>query len=217
MVKGHPAIAPLRELRHTLGQLRLETLAIGADGRNRTLLSPFRAKTGRNQPSNSRFIFGPSAWLRSPIKPEPGDGIAYVDFSSQEIGIAAALSKDPALIEAYQSGDPYLEFAKQADLIPPDATKSSHKAERDRCKAVVLGVNYGMGAASLACRIGISTAEAQELLNLHRRTYPRFWAWSQSAVDHAMLFTYSFRLADSDRRRRGPALPDEFSNASQRC
>ena len=187
MARAHPVITPLRELRHALGQLRLEKLVVGADGRNRTLLSPLQAKTGRNQPSNNRFIFGPSAWMRSLMKPEPGYGLAYVDFSSQEIGIAAALSKDPALIDAYQSGDPYLGFAKQADLIPSDATKSSHKAERDRCKAVVLGVNYGMGAKSLAVRIGISTAEALELLDLHRRTYPRFWAWSQSAVDHAML------------------------------
>ena len=58
--RAYPAISPLRELRHTLGQLRLNELSIGPDGRNRTLLFAFRAKTGRNQPANSRFIFGPS-------------------------------------------------------------------------------------------------------------------------------------------------------------
>ncbi len=57
--RAYPVISPLRELRHSLGQLRLNELTIGPDGRNRTLLSTFRAKTGRNQPSNSRFIFGP--------------------------------------------------------------------------------------------------------------------------------------------------------------
>src|SRR5262249_38248472 len=38
MARGHPQVAPLRELRHALGQLRLEDLAVGPDGRNRVLL-----------------------------------------------------------------------------------------------------------------------------------------------------------------------------------
>ncbi|MEI6559499.1 MAG: DNA polymerase [Rhodospirillaceae bacterium] len=187
IARSVPAVQPLRELRHALGQMRLNELAVGQDGKNRCLLSPFRARTGRNQPSNSRFVFGPSAWLRGLIKPPEGWGLAYVDFSSQEIGIAAALSGDKALMEAYQSGDVYLAFAKQAKLVPPDATKQSHEDVRDRCKAVVLGTNYGMGPASLANRIGQPEAVARELLRLHRKTYPKFWAWSEAVVDTAML------------------------------
>ena len=68
----HPEIEPLRQLRNTLGELRLHDLAVGPDGRNRTLLSPFRAKTGRNAPSSSKFVFGPATWARFLIKPEPG-------------------------------------------------------------------------------------------------------------------------------------------------
>jgi DNA polymerase-1 len=44
-----------------------------------------------------------------------------------------------------------------------------------------------MGAKSLALRASIPEPEARELLRLHRQTYPRFWAWSQSAVDRALL------------------------------
>ena len=58
--RAYPAVSPLRELRSSLSDLRLNDLAVGADGRNRTLLSAFRSRTGRNQPSNTRFIFGPS-------------------------------------------------------------------------------------------------------------------------------------------------------------
>ncbi len=187
MSNAFPQVRPLRELRHALGQMRLADLAVGDDGRNRTLLSAFRAKTGRNQPSNSKFIFGPARWLRSLIKPPPGHGLAYIDYTSQEIGIAAALSGDANMITAYQSGDVYLAFAKQAGLAPPDATKATHKDVRDRCKAVVLGVNYGMGAESLAQRIGAPPVVARDLLALHRRTYPTFWRWSEAAVDTAML------------------------------
>jgi hypothetical protein len=117
--KAHPELNPLRELRYALGQLRLNQLAIGSDGRNRAGLSAFRALTGRNAPSSARFIFGPATWLRSLIKPAEGRAIAYLDFASQEIAIAAALSGDDAMWTAYASGDPYLAFAIQAGLAPP--------------------------------------------------------------------------------------------------
>lgn len=67
MAKAYPAVSPMRELRSALSDLRLNDLAVGGDRRNRTILSVFRSRTGRNQPSNTRFIFGPSVWLRSLI------------------------------------------------------------------------------------------------------------------------------------------------------
>lgn len=184
--KADPAVAPLAELRTTLSEMRLNSLRVGADGRNRAMLSPFRARTGRNQPSNSRFIFGPSAWLRSLIQPAPGRFVAYCDWSQQEFGIAAALSGDALMLEAYASGDPYLTFAKQAGAVPEDATKQSHKTERDLFKACTLAVQYGMEAESLASRIGQPTAKAKQLLRLHRETYRRFWQWSDNLLDYAM-------------------------------
>jgi DNA polymerase I len=50
---------------------------------------------------------------RGLIKPEPGRAVAYVDWSQEEFGIAASLSGDAAMIDAYQSGDPYLAFGQQ--------------------------------------------------------------------------------------------------------
>jgi hypothetical protein len=187
MARAHPAVAPLRELRATLSRMRLSDLAVGADGRNRTMLSAFRARTGRNQPSNTKFIFGPSVWLRGLIQPPPGYGIAYIDWAQQEFGIAAALSGDPLMMEAYRSGDPYLAFAKQAGAAPPEATKETHKAIRDQFKSTVLAVQYGMGAEALAQRLGQPTIRARELLRLHRETYRVFWTWSERAVNYAML------------------------------
>src|SRR4029077_14420901 len=65
MARAHPVeVAPIRELRHALSQMRLNELTVGSDGRNRLLLSAFGSRTGRNQPSNSKFIFGPATWLR---------------------------------------------------------------------------------------------------------------------------------------------------------
>jgi DNA polymerase I-like protein with 3'-5' exonuclease and polymerase domains len=126
-------------------------------------------------------------WLRGLIKPPPGYGIAYIDWQQQEFGIAAALSGDPLMMEAYYSGDPYLAFAKQAGAAPANATKATHKAVRDQFKSTVLAVQYGMGADALAQRIGQPPIRARELLRLHRDTYRVFWRWSDAAVDHAML------------------------------
>ena len=187
MARSHLQIAPIRELRSALSEMRLANLYVGDDGRNRCLLSPFRARTGRNQPSNSKFIFGPSVWLRGLIRPRPGWGLAYVDWSQQEFGIAAALSGDHFMMEAYRTGDPYLAFAIQAGAVPPTATKKTHEAEREQFKACVLAVQYGMGEASLAARINQPVARARQLLELHRRTYRQFWKWSDSAVDEAVL------------------------------
>lgn len=187
MARTHVQVAPIRELRSALSEMRLANLHVGDDGRNRCLLSPFRSRTGRNQPSNSKFIFGPSVWLRGLIRPQPGWGLAYVDWSQQEFGIAAALSGDPAMMAAYRSGDPYLAFAIQAGAVPATATKKTHEAEREQFKACVLAVQYGMGEASLTLRINQPVARARQLLELHRRTYRRFWTWSDSAVDEAVL------------------------------
>jgi hypothetical protein len=187
MAKAHPQVSPMRELRSALSDLRLNDLAVGQDGRNRCILSAFRARTGRNQPSNTEYIFGPSVWLRSLIKPPPGYGVAYIDWSQQEFGIAAALSGDRAMQDAYQSGDPYLAFAKQAGVVPEDATKETHGPTRELFKQCVLAVQYGMEAESLAARIGQPPVMARDLLRAHRETYRNFWRWSDAAVDHAML------------------------------
>ena len=218
--KAYPVIAELRELRAALGQMRLfEDLAIGPDGRNRTSIAPFRARTGRNQPSNAKFIFGPSRWLRSLIRPEPGMAVAYLDFISQEIAVGAALSGDAAMLEAYRSGDFYLSFAKQAGAVPPDATKTTHAEERSLFKAAALAVMYGMGPESLAQKIGRPTATAAELLALHRRTYPDFWKWSQAAVDRATLtgqiqtvFGWPLKVGPSTDPTRPAANPRALSN-----
>jgi hypothetical protein len=185
--KAYAIVSPYRELRSALSDLRLNDLAVGADGRNRTLLSAFGARTGRNTPSNSRFIFGPSVWLRGLIKPPPGHGVAYVDWSQQEFGIAAALSGDLAMQAAYMSGDPYLAFAKQAGAVSADATKATHGPTRELFKQCALGTQYGMEAESLALRIGKLPMVARDLLRAHREAYRRFWSWSDSAIDHAML------------------------------
>ena len=182
-----PELQTLRELRVILGRMRLIGLEIGKDGRNRCSLLPFQAITGRNLPSSAKFIFGPARWLRGFIRPPEGYGLAYLDFASEEVAIAAALAGDERLAEHYTTGDPYMRFAVSAGLAPPEATKDTHGSVRDICKSLFLAIGYGMQAPSLAQKAGISAAKAEELLQLHGQTYRAFAHWRSETVDQARL------------------------------
>jgi DNA polymerase-1 len=190
--------------------MRLIGLEIGSDARNRCSLMPFQAITGRNLSSNARFVFGPARWLRGLIVPPEDRGIAYLDFSSEEIAIAAALAGDEILAAHYSDGDPYLRFAIAAGLAPADATKK-HPA-RDASKSLFLGVGYGMQAPSLAAKAGVTLAEARELVRLHSETYRAFARWRRDTVDRALLSGHMRTAFDWRRRGCTSARPTELMN-----
>jgi hypothetical protein len=185
MALRYPVLAPLRDLRSTLLRLSSLNLPVGQDRRNRCSLAPFRSVTGRNYPPTSKFIMGQPTWVRSLVKPEPGRALAYIDWSSAEFGIAAALSGDANMKAAYESGDVYMAFAIEAGGAPKGATKASHPAIRDRFKTTLLATQYGQTATGLAFKLGEPIWRAQELLNLHRRVYARYWEWSEWMVQTA--------------------------------
>jgi hypothetical protein len=185
--KQYPELRPLHELRTTLSETRLHALAVGSDDRNRTLLSGFRAVTGRNAPSNVKSVFGPATWIRSLIKPTEGRAIAYCDYSTQEIAIAAALSGDATLWADYQTGDVYLAFAKQIGFVPADATKATHGDQREACKQLFLGINYGMSVRGFADRTGLYIEQARAILQQHKARYPTFHRWVEGIVNRALL------------------------------
>lgn len=189
MSRVDPRVAPMHELRATLAQIRGKPLHVGSDGRNRALTSAFRAVTSRNQPSNTAFVFGRPSWMRRAIRSRPGYGCAYIDWSQQEWGVAAALSGDEAMIAAYESGDAYLAFAKMNGAVAQDAAKCSPGvgAVRDQYKGTGLGVLYGQGRDGVALRIQRSPAHAKQLLAAHRRLFHRFWRWSDASVSYAMV------------------------------
>jgi DNA polymerase I len=192
MAKAWPQFEPLRQLRYARDKLRKIKLAVGPDGRNRTVLWPFASKTGRTQPKASEWIFSPAVWLRCLIKPGPGKAVAYIDYSSMEFLGAAALSGDPVMLRFYR-GDPYLDFAKQVGRAPQSATKKTHGELRDRYKTGLLAIQYGAQDATLATRLGISDFEAHELRVQHRELCSVYWHWSDdwlaTALDTGIMRT----------------------------
>lgn len=185
--RAHAELLPLKELRATLAAFRPDTLGIGRDGRNRTSLRPFQSRTGRNQPGSKSWLLSGPAWTRNLIRPPFGRGLALIDWRQQEFGIAAALSSDKAMQAAYESGDPYITAAIATGAAPADATRHSHGHIRDQYKACALGVQYGMGAATLARMLRLSRGDAEALLRTHRTSYSKFWQWSDGIEDAGLL------------------------------
>jgi DNA polymerase I len=140
--------------------------------------------------------------MRGLIKPPPGYAVAYVDWKSQEIAIAAMLSGDERLLEAYRSGDVYVGFAKQAGLMPVLATKENFPQfddVRDICKTIILGIGYGMGSDAMAVRAGLTRTDAANLIRIHKYTYKKFWQWVENTTTGA-LFTRQIAIASGWRR-----------------
>lgn len=76
--------------------------------------------------------------VRALFRPAPGFALVGFDLAQAEVRWAAALSRDPALIEACNSGDVYTTVATQMGVDRPHA------------KQTVLANNYGAGPEQLA-------------------------------------------------------------------
>jgi DNA polymerase I len=177
MAEIYPEAQRFLDVHNALSTLKSSRFEVDPDGRARCYVQPFGTLTGRNAPPSSRFIYSAAKWMRSIVVPAPGTALAYVDFTAQEFGIAAALSGDPQMWDAYQSGDVHMDFAIRAHLAPAGATKATHRDARGIAKAVNLGIMYGQGAKGISQKLKISEAKAGALKFAHQRSYPAFWSF----------------------------------------
>ena len=178
----------MHALRDSLGFIVKARLPIGKDGRNRPSLFPFGTATGRN--AHSKSPYNAHAGMRSFMVFPPDTIGFYLDWRTQEVGVAAALSGDQALMDDYLSGDVYHALARLCGLTDdpdPIRWKKHNRPQRDRMKPLQLGINYGMGVPSLARGLDRHPLIASEIIERHKRRYPRFWQWRADMVQTAML------------------------------
>jgi DNA polymerase-1 len=183
-----PAIERLHALRDSLGVIVRAKLPIGHDGRNRPSLFPFCTATGRN--AHAKSLFNAHAGMRSLMVFPPDKIGVYLDWRTQEVGVAASASEDDTLKRAYATGDIYHALARLCGLTDdpdPQHWKEHNLGMRQRMKPLQLGINYGMGVPNLARGLNRHPLIASGIIELHRRTYPRFWQWRDNVVMQAML------------------------------
>jgi hypothetical protein len=204
-----PGIEALHALRDSIGFIAKARMPIGADGRNRPSLFPFGTASGRN--AHAKSPYNAHAGVRSFIVFPPNKIGAYLDWRTQEVGIAAVLSGDQALMNAYRSGDVYHALASVCGFTnDPDPVhwKNNNPEMRQRMKVLQLAINYGMGVPSLARGLGRHPLIASGIIERHRRTYPRLWQWRDDMVTTAMLkrriesvFGWPLRITTSPNKR----------------
>lgn len=185
MAKSFSILKPIYTLYKLDSQLRNQKLQLNSDNRLVANLKPLATITGRHAPSSNSFVMGLAKPFRSLVTPEKGSVLFVLDYVAQEVGIAAVLSGDQALQRTYLDGDIYLTFAKKIGLVPDDATKQSHAAERDLCKTVFIAVLYGMGVRTLAQLLGCTHGDAADLLAGHQQNYPQLWSWQEAVIKQA--------------------------------
>lgn len=162
--------------------------SVGPDKRVRPYMNIYGAQSGRSQPGATGFMFLKPAWMRALVQPEKGSYLAGIDYGQQEFFLAAILSEDEKMIEAYLSGDPYLFMGKEAGAIPPEGTKKTHEAERDMFKATTLGILFMMSKYGLSAKLTADTGkeyteeDAEELINTFEDLFPVFTEWRKEQI-----------------------------------
>ncbi len=105
------------------------------------------------------------------------------DYSQIELRIIAALSKDPAMVDAFQKGEDI--HATTAAKVFGVALEEVSREQRSNAKTVNFGIVYGVSAFGLSQQTNLSRSESKELIEAYYATYPQLKAYMSSQVDFA--------------------------------
>ncbi len=154
----------------------LPAVADPLDGRVHTTFHQTGAATGRLSSSdpnlqNIPFRTPQGRAIRRAFVAPPGSLLVSADYSQIELRVMAHLSGDPALSEAFRSGEDV--HASTARRIFGVKEGELDPALRARAKIVNFGIMYGMGARSLAQQMGIGLPEAEDFIRHYFGVYAR--------------------------------------------
>ncbi len=165
---------------------------VDADGRIRPqYLQVVGTNTGRLASVNPNAQnFTPR--MKPHIRPSGGRVFVHADLSQAELRYLAQVADDEPLREAFARGDDvHVSTAASMFEFDPDELQARDvdrfKRLRQIAKALNFGIAYGAGAASLGRSLTAegtptTTAEAAELLETYRRTYPGTTAWAEQRI-----------------------------------
>ncbi len=105
------------------------------------------------------------------------------DYSQIELRLLADLSNDPELTEAFNSGlDIHRATAAKLYHVGYDEVTDT---QRRNAKTANFGTIYGISAFGLSERLGISRAEAKQLIDSYFATYPHIKQFTAQSVERA--------------------------------
>ena len=163
--------------------------AVQPDGRIHTTLLQIGASTGRLASTEPNL-------QNIPVRTEEGrrlregfihapefEALMTADYSQIEMRIMAHLSGDAALIEAFIEGEDLHRFvgSRIFGVSPAEVTAEM----RSKVKAMSYGLAYGLSAFGLSKQLGISAAEARQLMTDYFERFGGVRDYLRSVVEQA--------------------------------
>lgn len=149
--------------------------------------------------------------IRRAFVAEPGHVLVSADYSQIELRLLAHLSRDPALIRAFQEGqDIHTAVAAQIHAVGPDKIT---REQRNGAKMVNFGIVYGITAFGLARRLGISNTAADEIITGYKKRFAGITTFLQECIEQARRYGY----VETMLKRRRPIPDIESTNPSRRA
>lgn len=190
----------------------LPELINSATGRVHTNYNQTVAATGRLSSSNPNLQNIPMKTelgkkIRRAFVADKGKVLLSLDYSQIELRLAAIMSKDPGLINAFKNKlDVHTATAAAINGVKLEEVT---KAMRRAAKAINFGLLYGQGAHGLAEGANISYTQAKHFIDEYFRQFAGVKDYIEKCINQAREFGYVETLFG--RRRY---LPDINSNLS---
>jgi DNA polymerase-1 len=216
----HPVVASLLEYR-TLQKLKttyidaLPKMVNPATGRLHTSFNQFITATGRLSSSNPNLQNIP---IRSPLGKEirrafipssPDNWLLSADYSQIELRIAAEISGDPQLIEAFRNREDIHSATARVIFGTDEITGDM----RRKAKEVNFGVLYGIMPFGLSKRLNIPRSEATAIIDTYKSKYPGLFLALQNIIETGRKNGYVSTLLG--RRRYIPDLNSRNANVQK--
>ncbi|MEI7747941.1 MAG: DNA polymerase I [Chlorobiaceae bacterium] len=186
----HPVASTLLEYR-TLQKLKstyidaLPKMVNPATGKLHTSFNQHITATGRLSSSNPNLQNIPirtslGKEIRKAFIPSsPDNWLLSADYSQIELRIAAEISKDPQLIEAFRNRED-IHTATAKVIFGTDEISGDM---RRKAKEVNFGVLYGIMPFGLSKRLNISRSEAATIIDTYKSKYPALFIALQNIIE----------------------------------
>ena len=191
------------------------SLATGDDGRIHTTFNQMVAATGRLSSTDPNLQNIPirtelGRRIREGFIVGPGyETLLTADYSQIELRIMADLSRDEALLAAFESGHDF--HAATASRVFGVEPLDVNPEQRAKIKAMNYGLAYGLSAFGLSGQLRVSVEEARGLMDDYFNEFGGVRDYLQSIVAQARLDGYTSTIMG--RRRY---LPDLTADNRQR-
>lgn len=174
------------------------TRAISPDGRVHSMTDPARSFSGRlvNYEPDLGRVPGRTPEMqriRHAFHAPEGSLLCSVDYSQLGLYVLAHLSRDPALVEPLRAEADMHVLTASAVLEVPEAEVT--REQRQLGKVVNFATFAGQGASALALQLGLSAAEAKQLIARFDQRYAIVRQFQEQQLELAREQGYVVTLA----------------------